>query len=192
MSGFVDEFMKSMGGYVASQAASSLGINQKTVQQMIPALVPMILGGLRRQKDEQGGAARVDHILNKYGKSDVLNDIGGLFASKVTQSNPDPNLGGLLGNSGSQAVDMLANNFKLDPSVITKFIPMLAPLVLGYLTKKRDSGMGSSGITSILDSDGDGSILDDVAGFLTQNLGSSKGGGLLGGLLGGLFGKKNP
>jgi hypothetical protein len=158
----------------------------------MPALVPMILGGLRRQQDERGGAARVDHILNKYGKSDVLDDIGGLFANKVAQSNPDPNLGGLLGNSGSQAVDMLANNFKLDPGLISKFIPMLAPIVLGYLTKKRDSGIGSAGITSILDSDGDGSILDDVAGFLTQNLGSSKSGGLLGGLLGSLFGRKNP
>jgi len=192
MSGFVDEFMKSMGGDVASQAASSLGINQKTVKQMLPALVPMILGGLRRQKDEQGGEARVDHILNKYGQASALDDIGGLFASKASQSNPDPNLGGLLGNnSGSQAVDMLANNFKLDPGVISKLIPMLAPIVLGFLTKKRDSGLGSSGITSILDSDGDGSILDDVTGFLTQNMGSSTGGGLLGGLLGGLFGKKS-
>ena len=41
-------------------------------------------------------------------------------------------------------------------------------------------------IESFLDADGDGSILDDVAGMVLS--GSSKKGGL-GGLLGGLFGK---
>lgn len=54
--------------------------------------------------------------------------------------------------------------------------------------------MGSGGIGSLLDQDGDGSILDDVAGFLMKGLlggGSSKGGGsVMGSILGGLFGKK--
>ena len=41
-------------------------------------------------------------------------------------------------------------------------------------------------ITTLLDADGDGSILDDVAGMV---MGSNKKKGGLGGLLGGLFGK---
>ena len=41
-------------------------------------------------------------------------------------------------------------------------------------------------ITTLLDADGDGSILDDVAGMV---MGSNKKSGGLGGLLGGLFGK---
>ena len=41
-------------------------------------------------------------------------------------------------------------------------------------------------ITTLLDADGDGSILDDVAGMV---MGGSKKKGGLGGLLGGLFGK---
>ena len=41
-------------------------------------------------------------------------------------------------------------------------------------------------ITSLLDADGDGSILDDVAGMV---MGGSKSSGGIGGLLGGLFGK---
>ncbi len=35
----------------------------------------MILGGLKKQKDNHGGEERVDHILNKYGSSSVLDDI---------------------------------------------------------------------------------------------------------------------
>ncbi len=68
-----------------------------------------------------------------------------------------------------------------------KIIPMIAPLVLGALTRKRDSGgLGLQGIAGLLDRDGDGNILDDVAGFLTQG----QGGNLLGGLLGGLLKKR--
>ena len=76
-----------------------------------------------------------------------------------------------------------------------KIIPLVAPLILGYLTKQRDSNPeGSTGFASFLDQNGDGNILDDIAGFLgggqqQQQQGSSM--GQLGDLLGGLLGGKN-
>jgi len=159
---------------------------------MLPQVAPLILGGLKKQKDEQGGSDRVDHILNKYGSASVLDNLGDLFSSKAQDQNPDPNLGGLLGNSGGEAANLISKQFNLDGGTAMKLIPMLAPVILGFLTKQRDEGgLGSSGISSLLDQDGDGSVLDDVAGFLMQGIGGSSkksGGNLLGGLLGGLFG----
>jgi hypothetical protein len=194
MPGFVDEFMSTLGPEVTKQMSKNLGINKGITSQIVPQLIPMILGGLKKQKDEQGGAARVDHILNKYGSASVLDNIGGLFSQKAQDDSVGPELGGLLGESGVNATNMIANNFKLDSSVASKLIPMLAPVVLGALTKKRDTeGAGSSGIAALLDQDGDGSILDDVAGFLMKGLfgsGSQQGRNVLGSLLGGLFGKK--
>lgn len=194
MPGFVDEFMGTLGPTVAKQLASNLGIKQNVATQIIPQVIPMILGGLKRQKDEQGGAPRVDHILNKYGSADVLSNIGGLFSQKAEDENADPRLGGLLGDSGVQATNMIAEKFGLNANTAMKLIPMLAPVVLGALTQKRDAqGVGSAGIASLLDQDGDGSILDDMAGFLMQGLlgsGSQRGGNVLGSLLGGLFGKR--
>ncbi len=194
MGNILEDFMGSMGSQVTDQLSSSLGIDSKAAGAIIPQVLPMILGGLKKQKDEHGGAERVDHILNKYGSSSVLDDIGGLFSSKAQDPNPDPALGGLLGDAGIQASNLFGKQFNLDSGTASKIIPMLAPLVLGFLTKKKDSGAGSSGIASLLDQDGDGSVLDDVAGFLMSGLGggssSSKSGGLLGGLLGSLFGGK--
>lgn len=194
MPGFLDEFMKSYGPEVSKQLAGQLGIKNNVAQQIIPQVVPMILGGLKRQMEQQGGAPRVDHILNKYGSPSVLDNISGLLTQKAKDSNPDPKLGGLLGDSGIQATQLLSEKFGLNLSTAMKIIPMLTPLILGALTKKRDTGgAGSSGITALLDRDGDGSILDDVAGMLFQGLagGGAKGaGGLLGGLLGGILGKK--
>ena len=194
MSNFLEDFMGNLGGDVAKKMAANLDIDPNTISAMIPQVAPLILGGLKRQKDNFGGEQRIDHILNKYGSASVLDNLGDLFSAKAGDSSADPRLGGLLGDSGVQAANMLSNQFNLKTDTAKQFITMLAPVILGFLTKKRDSdGMGSSGIGALLDQNGDGSILDDVAGFLMKGLsggGSQGAGGLLGGLLGGLFGGK--
>ncbi len=197
MSNFIDELMGSIGGEVSKGMASQLGLNANDVSKMIPAVAPLILGGLKRQSQNHGGQERVDHILNKYGSADVLNDLGGLFRQKSQNDGVDASLGGLLGQSGFDATNLLTKQFNLDSNTASRIIPMLAPVILGFLTNKRDAGgAGSSGISALLDQDGDGNILDDVAGFLLQGAlgggqsGRSSAGGLLGSLLGGLFGKK--
>jgi hypothetical protein len=194
MNNIMKEFLSSLGPEVSGQLSANLGIEKSAVQQMLPEIAPMILGGLKRQKDNYGGQERVDHILDKYGNADVLDDIGDFFSSQVQNQDADPRLGGLLGDSGMQATNMLSKQFNLDGSTAMKIIPMLAPIILGFLTKTRDQGgAGSSGISAMLDRDGDGSILDDVAEiFLQGSAGGSgrAGGGLLGGLLGSLLGRK--
>jgi hypothetical protein len=194
MTAFVNDFMENFGPEVSKQLSSNLGISKKAASGIVPQVVPLILGGLKKQMETQGGSDRANHILNKYGSASVLDNIGELFSSKSQEESPDPRLGGLLGDSGLQASNMLADKFRLDGGTAMKIIPMLAPVILGALSHKRDKGgVGSSGIASLIDQDGDGQILDDVAGFLSGALGGSgskKGGGILGGLLGSLFGKK--
>ncbi len=184
--------MGALGPEVSNQLASTLGLDANTASQILPQVAPMILGGLKRQMEERGGAPRVDHILNKYGSASVLDDIGGLFGMQAENQNPDPRLGGLLGESGVQAANLLSQNLNLDRNTAMKIIPMLAPIILGFLTQKRDAGgAGSQGISALIDQDGDGNVLDDVAGFFMRGLGggqSSQTGGLLGGLLGAVMG----
>ncbi|MBN2552978.1 MAG: DUF937 domain-containing protein [Spirochaetales bacterium] len=185
MTNFQTDFMKSMGPQVSRQLAGTLGINKQTANQIIPNVLPLILGGLKRQMETRGGADRANHILNKYGDPSVLDNLSGLFADKV-QQDADPRLGGLLGDAGVNAADTMANKLNLDQGTIMKAIVMLAPVVLGTLSRKRDQGgLGSSGVAALIDRDGDGSVLDDVAGFLLQGGGQSMsgGGGLLGGFL---------
>jgi hypothetical protein len=195
MANFIDEFMKTYGPEVTKQMSSNFNLDQRTVQKLIPQLAPLILGGLKRQKDEQGGDDRVDHILNKYGDQSVLDNIQDLIASKASAGSADANLGGLLGSGGGvQAAQVLGKSLNINASTIMKMIPALAPLILGALTRKRDTsggGGGISGVGALLDADGDGSIIDDVAGFLLKGGGSQgQGKGILGSLLGGLFGKR--
>jgi len=167
MGNLIEEFIGTMGSEVSQKMSNKTNIDQGTISQLLPVIAPMILGGLKKQKDERGGQDRVDHILNKYGDPSVLGNLDGLFQQKLDDNTTDPNLGGLLGNAGFDATNLLSQNLKdADSNMIAKLIPMLAPVLLGFLTKKRDSGTGSSGLAGLLDQDGDGSVLDDVAGLL--------------------------
>lgn len=195
MPSFVQEFMSKWGGQVSTEIGNKLGISSNVVAQIIPQVVPLILSGLRKQKDERGGEARVDHILNKYGSASFLQDIASLVAQKATDPSADPQLGGLLGPAGVQATQAIAKQFKLDLGVANKLIPMVAPFVLAALTQKRVTQKGgSSVVTALLDREGDGSILDDAAGFLLKGLtggsGSQSGAQVVGNILSSLFGKK--
>lgn len=192
MSDLLGGLMEQLGGGATEKIGSSLGIDPGIIQQAIPIVLPLILGGLKKQSTEFGGQERVDHILNKYGNPEVLNDIDGHVNQMADKDNFDTNLGGLLGNSGSQITDVLTKNFNIDSSTAMKIIPVVAPLILGYLTKSRDTNpQGSQGFASFLDQNGDGSIVDDVIGFFSgkapQNQQNSGGGlmDILGGLLGG-------
>jgi len=195
MADFISEFMKQFGPDVSRGLSSNLGMEQRAANQLIPQVIPMILGGLKRQMETRGGAERLDHILNKYGSEDVLDQIGDVMSAKAQQANPDPQLGGLLGQSGIQASEMIGQKFGLSSEKAMSLIPMLAPLILGALSrmKNQQGGAGLDGIASLIDRDGDGSILDDIAGFLLPGLSgeaSTGRGGLLESLLGGLFRKR--
>ena len=65
MAGFIDEFLKSYGPEVTKQMSSNFNVDQGKVQKLIPQLAPLIIAGLKKQKDTRGGDERVDHILNK-------------------------------------------------------------------------------------------------------------------------------
>jgi len=193
MATFIDEFMKTYGPEVTQQMAANTGLDQGTVQQLIPKLVPLIISGLKKQKDERGGVERVDHILNKYGDPSVLNNIKDLISAKTQDATADANLGGLLGASGGvQAAQALGKSLNIDASKILRMIPALAPIILGALSKKKNTAGGIGGIGSLLDADGDGSIIDDVAGFVLRGGGgqATRNKGVLGSILGGLFGSK--
>ena len=193
MANFIDDFMKTYGDEVATQMAANTGLDQKTVQSLIPKLTPLILGGLKKQKDERGGDARVDHILNKYGDPSVLDNIKDLISSKTNDSAADANLGGLLGdNGGIQAALALGKSLNIDASAIMKMIPALAPIVLGALSKKKAMAPGGTGgIGSLLDADGDGSIIDDVAGYILKGTAGkqTRGKNILGSILGSMLRK---
>jgi hypothetical protein len=199
MSSFYDELNDSIGGDVTDQLRSRYGLDPDQARGALEAVGPLVLSGLKRQQDE-GGEERLGDLLNQHGKADALEDLGGYF-DQQNDDDLDPALGGILGDRGAEAGQMMEQKLGLSAGMGAKLIPMLAPLIMGMLLKKgKGGGAGSSGggggmgmIGGLLDKDGDGNILDDLGGMLFKGgggLASVAGGAAKSGCLGMLLGGK--
>ena len=62
--------------------------------QAFDKVAPLILGGLKRQGEDRGGASRVNYIVQKYECYNVLEEHDGHIARRATKYNPGVTLGG--------------------------------------------------------------------------------------------------
>lgn len=178
MSSLLDELLGSIGPGLEENLSRELGIPRNQAGSVIREAGPIIIGGMKRQRDTRGGDPRVEHILEKYGKPDVLDDIGGTVRRQVERRDTDPDLGGLVGGNGERISEHYSEKLNINLDLAKKILPILAPLILGAMTRRRNtSSAGMGGLGAILDRDGDGSILDDIGGYLGGGGGGLGGGG---------------
>ncbi|MEL7220859.1 MAG: DUF937 domain-containing protein [Bacteroidota bacterium] len=182
------------------------GVDRQTTANATEGILSTLLGAMARNASTPQGASSLNNALERDHDGSVLDDIMGQVlggASSNTANNRALNGAGILnhilGSRQSGAVDMISKMSGLDSSKTGDLMTMLAPVVMGMLGKtKRQNNLDAGGIsdllggfakqqqsqnptmsliTGFLDADGDGSIIDDVAGMLGK--------GLLGGLFGG-------
>jgi hypothetical protein len=182
------------------QIASQLGIDHEATERAVSGALPMLLGGLMKNAQSTDGAASLLIALERDHDGSILDDIGGFLGRGSGAA--DSGMGILkhvFGGRESTVQNTLAESSGIDAGQMRQIMAMLAPLVLGMLGKnQRQSGFDIGGLTDLLggerraveqkapgaadliggllDSDGDGSVADDLAKL---------GGGVLGGLFGG-------
>ncbi len=189
--GLIDQLAGQLGGADRGQtAAATTGI------------LSTLLGAMARNASTPDGAAALNNALERDHDGSILDDVMGMVtgqnnAPSARTTNGTGILGHILGNRQGGAVDMISKMSGLNSGQTGDLMAMLAPVVMGMLGKtKRDQGLDAGGVTDLLtgfakqeqsknpamsiitgflDADGDGSIIDDVAGMLGK------------GLLGGLF-----
>ena len=85
----------------------------------------------------------------------------------------------------SNAISQLSQQIGANPQATSQAVSGALPLLVSALAKNTADSGGAQALAGALDRDHDGSILDDVVGFLGQGGNSSMGAGILGHLLGG-------
>jgi hypothetical protein len=210
MSGLLDLLNSPMGKQLISGVAGQTGQPQDKTANVLSMAMPLLLGAMKKNVSSPEGAAGLMSALSGKHNGNILDNLGGLFGGGVDDSVMQDGagiLGHVFGNKQPQVENALSQKSGLDAGSIAQILKIAAPIVMGFIGKQtaqsnvNDAGgmnalLGSmlggqpkenqSLITTLLDADGDGSILDDVAGMV---MGSNKQKGGLGGLLGGLFGK---
>lgn len=210
MEGLQDLLNSSMGKTLIQGLASETGQEENKTADALAMAIPTMLGAMKKNASSPQGADSLMNALSSKHSGDILNDLSGLFNGGVDQSVKNDGagiLGHLFGSRQSQVENTLSERSGIDAASISQMIQVAAPIIMGLIGQQRAQGgfADSNGlnsvlggllggesqsnidmITSVLDADGDGSFLDDVAGMMGN---SSKGSGGLGGLLGGILGK---
>jgi Uncharacterized conserved protein len=213
MSGLLDLLNSPTGRQLISGVAGQTGQSESKTADVLSMAMPLLMGAMKKNTSTPGGAQGLMNALSSKHDGSILDNLGGFFGGGVDQSAMDDGagiLGHILGSKQPQVENALSTKSGLDAGTVAQILKIAAPLLLGYLGKQtRQQNISSpdglngllgglmggtktaakqqSLIETFLDSDGDGSIMDDLAGMVLNSGGQKKGG--LGGILGGLFGK---
>ncbi|WNW02246.1 DUF937 domain-containing protein [Tenacibaculum sp. HL-MS23] len=215
MAGILDLLNSDLGKSIISGVAGSTGQDTNKTSSVLTMALPVLMKAMQRNTATQQGAEGLMGALNKHDGS-ILDNLGGLFNGGV---NADVLQDGgnilkhVLGNKQQGVEKIIGQKAGIDAESVANILKTAAPILMGVLGKQsrqdnvnKSSDLGGllggllggssadkeqSFLEQILDADGDGSIVDDIAGMVLGGADQKKSdGGLLGGLLGGIFGKK--
>ncbi|MFI1772130.1 DUF937 domain-containing protein [Thalassobellus citreus] len=211
MSGILDLLGSDLGKTIINGVAGSTGNDTNKTSNVLTMALPVLMKAMQRNASTPQGAEGLLGALNGKHDGSILDNLGGLFSGGVdddVKTDGEKILGHVLGAKQQGVQKVIGEKSGLDASSVANILKVAAPILMGVLGKQKQqqnvsssNGIGDllggllggssaqqeqSFIESILDADGDGSVVDDVAGML---LGGNKNKGGLGGLLGGLFGK---
>jgi hypothetical protein len=162
--------------------AAQLGVDEATAEAATRQAIPALLGGLHANAADPAGAASLAGALGDH-SSDLVD--GGVNLDQVDTDDGQKIVGNIFGANTGQVAQTLGANVGQQSSLIQKLLPILAPIVLAYLSKRfTGSSQGGSGnvLTDVLGSmlghggqageqseperSGAGSILDMLGGLL--------------------------
>jgi len=187
--GMVDQLSRQLGGADKQQTAAAAS-----------GIFSTLMGALSKNAASQEGASSLANALDNDHDGGVLDNFMDMLGGQAQPTNSRAMNGAgilkhVLGGKQSGAIDMISKMSGLGGDKAGSLMSMLAPMVLGTLGKaKKEQGMGIEDLTSFisgsvqdhqkkggeemgfigkfLDQDGDGSIMDDVAGMGMKMLGN--------------------
>ncbi|WP_452230283.1 MULTISPECIES: DUF937 domain-containing protein [unclassified Lacinutrix] len=213
MSGILDLLNSDLGKTIISGVSGSTGTDQNKTSSVLTMALPVLMKAMERNASTPQGAEGLMGALSGKHNGSILDNLGGLFGGGVDDevlNDGDKILGHVLGNKKQGVEKIIGEKSGLDASSVANILKVAAPILMGVLGKQASQNNVSSSndlsgllggllggseakeeqsfLEKILDADGDGSVIDDVAGMVLGQATKGKGG--LGGLLGGLFGGK--
>lgn len=182
--------MQALAGGAVNQISKQIGADENTTGNAIQAALPFIIGALARNASNPQGADSLNNALTNDHDGSILDDIGGFLGN--TQS---VNGAGILGHIFGQKQEAVANQVSQESGLnigqVAQLLITLAPIIMGLLGRtQRQEGLDSQGlsgylqgqqqqheepssplggiVSSLLDQDHDGSVVDDIAGLAAK------------------------
>ena len=158
-----------LGQLPVDQIAAQLGVDPDTARSAVDHALPALVSGMQANAQDEAGAASLATALSQHdnGLADAL--LGGSTGLDAVDT-----------ADGDQVVSQLAGASGVGSGLMSKILPMLAPIVMSMIAKRIFGGGAQQG------SGGGG--LGDVLGNVLGGGQQSSGGGGLGDVLGSVLG----
>lgn len=215
MSGILDLLSSDLGKTIISGIAGQTGQDENKTSNILTMALPVLMQAMKQNAATPQGADGLLSALNKKHDDGILDNLGGFFGGGVDSNIIEDGgkiLGHVLGGKQQHVEQAISQKSGIDAGAIGQILKIATPILMSYLGKQsKQQNVNSSGgvesllggllggnskqseqsfLESILDADGDGSVIDDVAGMVLGGSSNKKKDDGLGGLLGGLFGSK--
>ena len=194
MSSLFELLGEQFGGDAIGEISRQIGADEDSTARAISGALPMMMAALTRNAQSSDGAASLLNALERDHDGSLLDDLGG-FLGHAESGPGDAILGHVFGKRRPAVENGLSQMSGLNLGSIGKLLPILAPILLAALGRKRRSrDFDQGGLTdflnterrqaersaprefsmleSFLDRDGDGQVIDDVASIATSVLGN--------------------
>lgn len=171
----INDLLNSTSGQqIVANISRQFGLDQGQATSAVQAALPMILGGLGRNAQDAEGAEALNNALGRHDPS-LLDNVQGFFGDgQAAQADGSKILGHIFGDKVGDVENGIARSSGISMAKIGPIIAMLAPLVMSYLNKEKQSG-------NVTQAGGLGDLIGGLArGFGSGSGSSDRGGGLIG------------
>ncbi len=163
--------MDNAGSGNLQKVGAQFGLDSSSVEKVLGQVVPALGSGIKKNTSSAGGLDSLLGALKNGGHQRYLGNVEAA-ASQAGVQEGNGILGHIFGSKDvSRKVAAQASSASgVSSDVIKKMLPMVATMVMGTLSKQTESGAAAAAsaggsqnlLSSLLDSDNDGSAMDDI------------------------------
>lgn len=188
MNAITQMITQQIAGGVVRSMSQRLGLSEGTTARAVQIAVPLIVAALARNAAQPEGARELQQAVNKDHDGSIFDNLTG-YLGNPQAANGSGIVGHIFGEQQATVQNNLAQAAGLDQNVAGNILEMVAPLVMGavgqtqqqnnldpdglsqYLDSQRQQTEAAApdvmgALNSMLDSNRDGSVTDDVGRLL--------------------------
>lgn len=191
----IDLITGNAGQQVAQEAENNYGVSKTQIIALLAVAAPLIISYLRNKSQDANEAEALNNALDKDHDGSILDNVS---QATSRQAEGGSILDHIFGGEKATVENQLSQNTGISMDKIGPILAMLAPIIMGYIGKqKQTNGVNAGGLGDLLggilggaqqqaqqNNDPLSSILGSVLGGATQQSGGGLG-DLLGSVLGG-------
>lgn len=144
----IDLITGNAGNQVAEQAENKFGISKNQIIALLAVAAPLVISYLRKKSQDANEAEALNNALDRDHDGSILNDISQVEARQQEGSSI---LDHIFGGQKAQVENSLSEQTGISMNKIGPILSMLAPLIMGYIGREKQSnGVNSGGLGDLL------------------------------------------